>query len=88
MSFTDQWCKIRALSLYRGKNGYIANGKRQSHSDLQGICQLVKVCIKRKRGYFSPLRGLRCISININMYSQPEGDSSVVTQFPVKKKTK
>ena len=41
MSYTDQWCKIRALSLYGGENGYISNGKRLSNSDVQGIWALV-----------------------------------------------
>ena len=41
MSYTDQWCKRRALSLYRGENGHISNGKRLSYSNLQGIQGLV-----------------------------------------------
>ena len=41
MSYTDQWCKIHALSLYRGENWYISNGKRLSCSELQGIKALV-----------------------------------------------
>ena len=42
MSYTDQWCKICALTLYRGENGYVSNGKRLSYSVLQGIWVLVQ----------------------------------------------
>ena len=49
MPYTDQWCKIRVLSLERGENGYISNGKRLSYSDLQDIWALVynKGCPKK-----------------------------------------